>query len=161
MKNLTGKTALITGGASGIGLAIGRRLAESGMKIALADIETPILEEAVSELKELNYEAIGIQCDVSDLDSMKGMKSQIAETFGNPELICLNAGVGFGASISEATIGDWEWVIGVNLWGIINGLNIFLPRRGTFSRCCVIHYSHNGKSVTCFQVIFKSISSPQ
>jgi len=127
MKNLTGKTALITGGASGIGLAIGRRLAESGMKIALADIETPILEEAVSELKELNYEAIGIQCDVSDLDSMKGMKSQIAETFGNPELICLNAGVGFGASISEATIGDWEWVIGVNLWGIINGLNIFLP----------------------------------
>ena len=74
MKNLTGKTALITGGASGIGLAIGRRLAESGMKIALADIETPILEEAVSELKELNYEAIGIQCDVSDLDSMKGMK---------------------------------------------------------------------------------------
>ena len=81
----------------------------------------------MSELKELNYEAIGIQCDVSDLDSMKGMKSQIAETFGNPELICLNAGVGFGASISEATIGDWEWVIGVNLWGIINGLNIFLP----------------------------------
>ena len=127
MKNLTGKTALITGGASGIGLAIGRRLAESGMKIALADIETPILEEAVSELKELNYEAIGIQCDVSDLDSMKGMKSQIAETFGNPELICLNACVGFGASISEATIGDWEWVIGVNLWGIINGLNLFLP----------------------------------
>ena len=127
MENLVGKTALITGGASGIGLSVGKRLAESGMKVALVDIEIPTLEKAVSELEGLGLEVMGVHCDVSDLSSVEEMKNKVEETFGSPGVVCLNAGVGFGASISEATIGDWEWVIGVNLWGIINGLNSFLP----------------------------------
>jgi NAD(P)-dependent dehydrogenase (short-subunit alcohol dehydrogenase family) len=127
MKELNGETALITGGASGIGLSTGKRLAEAGMKVVLADIEIPVLEEAVAELKELGFEAMGVYCDVSDLASVEEMKNQIEETFSNPKIVCLNAGVGFGSSLSEATIRDWEWVVGVNLWGIINGLHTFLP----------------------------------
>lgn len=127
MKELNGETALITGGASGIGLSTGKRLAEAGMKVVLADIEVPVLEEAVAELKELGFEAMGVYCDVSDLASVEEMKNQIEETFSNPRVVCLNAGVGFGSPLSEATISDWEWVVGVNLWGIINGLHTFLP----------------------------------
>ncbi|MBH02417.1 MAG: hypothetical protein CL469_07125 [Acidimicrobiaceae bacterium] len=127
MKELNGETALITGGASGIGLSIGKRLAEAGMKVVLADIEVPVLEEAVAELKGLGFEAMGVYCDVSDMGSVEEMKNQVEETFGNPKVVCLNAGVGFGSPLSEATISDWEWVVGVNLWGIINGLHAFLP----------------------------------
>lgn len=127
MKELNGETALITGGASGIGLSTGKRLAEAGMKVVLADIEVPVLEEAVAELKGLGFEAMGVYCDVSDLASVEEMKNQIEETFSNPKIVCLNAGVGFGSPLSEATISDWEWVVGVNLWGIINGLHTFLP----------------------------------
>jgi NAD(P)-dependent dehydrogenase (short-subunit alcohol dehydrogenase family) len=127
MKELNGETALITGGASGIGLSIGKRLAEAGMKVVLADIEVPVLEEAVAELKGLDLEAMGVYCDVSDMSSVEEMKTQVEETFGNPKVVCLNAGVGFGSPLSEATISDWEWVVGVNLWGIINGLHTFLP----------------------------------
>ena len=127
MKELNGETALITGGASGIGLSIGKRLAEAGMKVVLADIEIPVLEEAVAELKELGFEAMGVYCDVSDMASVEEMKNQVEETFSNPKVVCLNAGVGFGSPLSEATISDWEWVVGVNLWGIINGLHTFLP----------------------------------
>ena len=127
MKELNGETALITGGASGIGLSTGKRLAGAGMKVVLADIEIPVLEEAVAELKELGFEAMGVYCDVSDLASVEEMKNQIEETFSNPKVVCLNAGVGFGSPLSEATISDWEWVVGVNLWGIINGLHTFLP----------------------------------
>ena len=127
MKELNGETALITGGASGIGLSTGKRLAEAGMKVVLADIEIPVLEEAVAELKGLGFEAMGVYCDVSDLASVEEMKNQIEETFSNPKIVCLNAGVGFGSPLSEATISDWEWVVGVNLWGIINGLHTFLP----------------------------------
>jgi len=127
MKKVNDETALITGGASGIGLSIGKRLAEAGMNVVLADIEVPVLEEAVTELKGLGYQAMGIHCDVSDLNSVTDMKNQIEEVFGSPKVVCLNAGVGFGSPISEATISDWEWVVGVNLWGVINGLNTFLP----------------------------------
>jgi len=127
MKELNEETALITGGASGIGLSIGKRLAEAGMKVVLADIEAPVLKEAVAELKGLGLEAMGVRCDVRDMGSVEEMKNQIEEEFGNPKVVCLNAGVGFGSSISEATISDWEWVIGVNLWGVINGLHAFLP----------------------------------
>ena len=127
MKELNEETALITGGASGIGLSIGKRLAEAGMKVVLADIEAPVLKEAVAELKGLVLEAMGVRCDVRDMGSVEEMKNQIEEEFGNPKVVCLNAGVGFGSSISEATISDWEWVIGVNLWGVINGLHAFLP----------------------------------
>ena len=127
MKELNGETALITGGASGIGLSIGKRLAEAEMKVVLADIEVPVLEEAVAKLKGLGFEAMGVYCDVSDMGSVEEMKNQVEETFGNPKVVCLNAGVGFGSPLSEATISDWEWVVGVNLWGIINGLHAFLP----------------------------------
>ena len=127
MKELNEETALITGGASGIGLSIGKRLAETGMKVVLADIEVPVLEEAVAELKGLGLEVMGVHCDVRDMGSVEEMKNQIEETFGNPKVVCLNAGIGFGSPISEATISDWEWVIGVNLWGVINGLHTFLP----------------------------------
>ena len=127
MKEVNKEIALVTGGASGIGLSMGKRLAEAGMSVVLADIEVPILEEAVEELKGLGHKAMGVHCDVSDINSIEEMKTRIEEEFGPPKVVCLNAGVGFASSISEATLSDWEWVMGVNLWGVINGLHTFLP----------------------------------
>ena len=127
MNELAGKIALITGGASGIGLSVANRLAQAGMRIAISDIEKPAMDTAVNDLLKLGHDAIGIPCDVSDENSFSTMKTQLKEEFGSPTIICLNAGVGSGGPIAENTLADWKWVIGANLWGVIHGLHFFLP----------------------------------
>ena len=120
-------SVVITGGASGIGKALAFRFGKEGHDIIIGDVEEAALEIAISELRSEELLATGIVVDVSDLDSVRSFRDQIFSEFSPPYILCLNAGVGAGGSISESSVLDWEWVLGVNLWGVIYGLNTFLP----------------------------------
>ena len=120
-------SVVITGGASGIGKALAFRVGKEGHDIIIGDVEEADLEIAISELRSEEILATGIVVDVSDLDSVRSFRDQIFSEFSPPYILCLNAGVGAGGSISESSVLDWEWVLGVNLWGVIYGLNTFLP----------------------------------
>ena len=120
-------SVVITGGASGIGKALAFRFGKEGHDIIIGDVEEAALEIAISELRSEAILATGIVVDVSDLDSVRSFRDQIFSEFSPPYILCLNAGVGAGGSISESSVLDWEWVLGVNLWGGIYGLNTFLP----------------------------------
>ena len=120
-------SVVITGGASGIGKALAFRFGKEGHDIIIGDVEEAALEIAISELRSEAILATGIVVDVSDLDSVRSFRGQIFTEFSPPYILCLNAGVGAGGSISESSVLDWEWVLGVNLWGVIYGLNTFLP----------------------------------
>ncbi len=128
MDELNGRTAVITGAASGIGLALARRFGAAGMQLALADVEDGPLDDAVASLRGSGVEAAGFHCDVSDLDQVRALESSARERFGNVHLLCNNAGVGSGSLLAEPDDLDlWRWVIGVNLWGVIYGCKTFLP----------------------------------
>ena len=120
-------SVVITGGASGIGKALAFLFGKEGHDIIIGDVEEAALEIAISELRSEEILATGIVVDVSDLDSVRSFRDQIFSEFSPPYILCLNAGVGAGGSISESSVLDWEWVLGVNLWGVIYGLNTFLP----------------------------------
>jgi NAD(P)-dependent dehydrogenase (short-subunit alcohol dehydrogenase family) len=127
MRDFAGKTAFITGGASGIGLGLAQIFAEAGMKIALADIEGPVLGAAVDQLKAAGAAVIGIECDVADRQSYGRAAERAFAAFGKVHLLCNNAGVARTGAVWEIAASDWEWTIGVNLMGMINGLQIFVP----------------------------------
>jgi len=120
-------SVVVTGGASGIGKALAFHFGKEGNDIIIGDVEEAALDIAISELKSEGISATGIVVDVSDLDSVRSFRDQIFSEFSPPYILCLNAGVGAGGSISESSVLDWEWVLGVNLWGVIYGLNTFLP----------------------------------
>jgi NAD(P)-dependent dehydrogenase (short-subunit alcohol dehydrogenase family) len=122
MDDLGGKVAVVTGGASGIGKAMAARFAAEGMQVVIADVEEGPLEEAVAELGVL-----GVPCDVSDAESVHALRDAVLEAYGTVHVLCNNAGVGGGGSIASSTLADWQWVLGVNLWGVIHGLHAFLP----------------------------------
>jgi NAD(P)-dependent dehydrogenase (short-subunit alcohol dehydrogenase family) len=123
LQELAGKTAVVTGGASGIGKGIARRLKAQGMTVVIADIEQGALEGAAEELG-----AVGLVVDVSSMDSVQALADEVAARFGPVHLLCNNAGVGSVAKIADMTPADWEWILGVNLWGVIHGVRAFLPR---------------------------------
>ena len=128
MDDLAGRTAVITGGASGIGLAMARRFGDAGMRLVLADVESDPLDAAVAELSAAGHEVVGMLCDVSDLDAVRALESFAREQFGNVHVLCNNAGVGSGGLVAEPDdIELWRWVIDVNLWGVIYGCKVFLP----------------------------------
>jgi NAD(P)-dependent dehydrogenase (short-subunit alcohol dehydrogenase family) len=127
MEQLEGRCAFITGGASGIGFAMAKAFAAAGMKVAIADVEDGPLQAAVDTLKEHNADVIGIRLDVRDRAAMEAAAKQVTETFGNVHLLCNNAGVGAGGPLHETTYGDWDWTLGVNVDGVVNGLQAFLP----------------------------------
>ena len=122
MKDLGGKVAVITGGASGIGKAMARRFAADGMQVVIADIEQAPLDATAAELS-----VVGIRTDVSSADSVAALADQVIDRLGTVHLLCNNAGVGGGGVISGLTLDDWRWVINVNLWGVVHGLHYFLP----------------------------------
>ena len=126
MKEFSGRVAVITGGASGIGLAMARRFASAGMRIVLADIEEPALEAAVDDLRSAGTEVLGVPTDVADLEAVVNLRDTTLEAFGSVHVLCNNAGV-VGHSIVHSPIDVWRWVVGVNLFGVINGCNVFLP----------------------------------
>jgi NADP-dependent 3-hydroxy acid dehydrogenase YdfG len=114
MRELTGKTAFVTGGASGIGLALGRAFAEAGMKVMLADIEKDALATALESLHKFGSDVRGITCDVAAKASF--------DAFGNVHVVCNNAGVGAGGGIDNISLDDWRWVLDVNLMGVLHGI---------------------------------------
>ena len=127
MRNLAGRTAFVTGGASGIGLALGRSFAEAGMKVMLADIETDALAAAVETLRAFGPKVRGIACDVADPASVERAAEASYAAFGNVHVVCNNAGVGGGSGIDTIALDTWRWVLDVNLMGVLHGIRSFLP----------------------------------
>ncbi len=127
MKDFPGKGAFITGGASGIGLGIAHALAKRGMKIALADIEKEALERARRDLERRQAEVIALALDVSDRAAVQRAADETVKAFGKVHVLCNNAGVGRSVPLDQATGADWDWVMGVNLHGVVNGLLAFIP----------------------------------
>lgn len=124
----TGKVAFVTGGASGIGFAIARCLAQRGVKIAVADVEVETLEKAVAELLSSGAEVIGIPCDVSDRGSVVAASERAHAAFGKVHILCNNAGVAPSGELDATTPEDWEWCLGVNLMGVVHGIQVLVPR---------------------------------
>jgi NAD(P)-dependent dehydrogenase (short-subunit alcohol dehydrogenase family) len=127
MRELAGQTAFVTGGASGIGLALGRAFAQAGMKVMLADIETEALAAAVKSLHNLGPDVRGVTCDVTDPVSVERAANASYEAFGNVHVVCNNAGVGAGSGIDNISLDSWRWVLDVNLIGVLHGIRTFLP----------------------------------
>lgn len=127
MRELAGKTAFVTGGAGGIGLALGRALAQAGMKVMLADIEPDALRAATKSLQEISPDIRGTLCDVTDAASVERAAQAAFDAFGHVHVVCNNAGVAAGGGIDHISLDNWRWVIDVNLMGVLHGIKSFLP----------------------------------
>lgn len=127
MNDYKGKVAVITGGASGFGLEFARVGAARGMKLVLADVQQDALDSARAELEAAGAEVLAMRCDVRTADAVQALADATMARFGAVHLLFNNAGVGAGGLIWENTQADWEWVLGVNLWGVIHGMRIFTP----------------------------------
>jgi NAD(P)-dependent dehydrogenase (short-subunit alcohol dehydrogenase family) len=131
MQDFEGKVAVVTGAASGIGLGLAARFAQEGMKVVLADVEGPALEAAVTHLRQQEHDVLGVITDVSKPEAVEALARRAIEAYGKVHVLCNNAGVaGAGGSsgpVWDKTPNDWQWAFGVNLWGVINGINAFLP----------------------------------
>lgn len=121
------KVAIITGAASGIGLAIAKRCAKEGVKVVLADIDETSLIEAEEELKSFKADLLSVVCDVSKEKDIQLLAKKTIESFGKIDLLFNNAGVSTGGLLWENTVEDWKWVLGVNLFGVINSIKTFVP----------------------------------
>jgi NAD(P)-dependent dehydrogenase (short-subunit alcohol dehydrogenase family) len=128
MQDLNGKVAVITGAASGIGLAMAECFAREGMKVVLADIEEQALSAAVKHLREQERDVLGVVTDVSKAAAIENLAQQTLATYGKVHLVCNNAGVFLGPKpMWESTLKDWEWILGVNEWSVIHGVRTFVP----------------------------------
>jgi NADP-dependent 3-hydroxy acid dehydrogenase YdfG len=126
MKDVEGKVAFITGGASGLGLAMARSFTGAGMKVVIADVEGSALEAAKQSFSDTNSEVITIKVDVTDREAMAHARKQTLDAFGKVHVVCNNAGVALNGNIAEMGYKDWDWVMKVNLDGVINGIVTFI-----------------------------------
>jgi NAD(P)-dependent dehydrogenase (short-subunit alcohol dehydrogenase family) len=127
LQDFKGKTGVITGAGSGFGLELARLLAREGMNLVLADVQDEALNNAAEEIRALGVKVLAQKVDVSKAEQVEALGRLTAETFGAPNFVFNNAGVGFGGLIWEHSLKDWEWVIGVNLWGVAHGVRVFTP----------------------------------
>jgi len=127
MLKLAGKTAFVTGGASGIGFALGAAFAQAGMKVMLADVETEVLAEAVKSLHDFAPNVRGVPCDVADPLNVEHAAKACYQAFGNVHVVCNNAGVAAAGGIDNISLDNWRWVLDVNLMGVLHGIRTFLP----------------------------------
>jgi NAD(P)-dependent dehydrogenase (short-subunit alcohol dehydrogenase family) len=129
MQQVEGKVAVITGGGGGIGRAMGEVFGAAGMKVVLADVQPEPLEKTVAEIAAQGVDVIGVPTDVSIFDSVCALRDAAIEKYGAVHVVCNNAGIGAGAEgpIWEHELRDWEWAIGVNIWGVVHGINAFVP----------------------------------
>lgn len=129
LEELAGKTAVVTGGASGIGRAMGARFAQEGMRVVLADVVGESLDATVAELVDRGHDVTGVVADVTKYESVEALRDRAVGEYGAVHLLCNNAGVGSGAEghVWEHELNDWRWALDVNVWGVVHGLNAFLP----------------------------------
>jgi NADP-dependent 3-hydroxy acid dehydrogenase YdfG len=127
MDKLRGKTAFITGGASGIGFGMAQAFVAEGMQVVIADIEEAALARAKAELARTSNAVLALGLDVTDRDAFARAAEEVSQSFGNVHVLCNNAGVAARGFIADASYDDWDWTLGVNIGGVINGLRTFLP----------------------------------
>ena len=127
MQDLRGKTAFVTGGASGIGLAMAEAFGREGMNVMLADIEGGALSKAVDELRAKQVRAEGVVADAGNRDSIRAAALQTIAKFGKVHVVCNNAGVATGGAFGAVPEKDWDWIIDVNLKGVVYGMEVFEP----------------------------------
>ena len=127
MKEFADRVAVVTGAASGIGRALAERFAAAEMKVVLADVEAEALRAAEQDLKAQGADVLGVVTDVSKADQVENLAQRSLDAFGGVHIVCNNAGVGAGGVTWSHPLKDWEWVIGVNLWGVIHGVRTFVP----------------------------------
>ena len=143
MKHFEGKTAVVTGAASGIGFGLAQRFAEENMQVVMADLEQTALEEAVEKLEKQQHRVVGIPADVLIQESVNELYSKSRETFGNIHVLCNNAGIAASSGnkpIWEVERADWQWTLGVNFYGVLYGIQAFLPH--------MIEHGEDGHVVT-------------
>ena len=127
MKEFKGKTAFITGGASGIGLAMARAFGRAGMNVVIADIEDAPAKAAVERLASEQIKAVSIHCDVGERNNLRAAALEAVSAFGKVHVVCNNAGVGAGGEIGKVPERDWDWIVDVNLKSVVYGVETFLP----------------------------------
>jgi NAD(P)-dependent dehydrogenase (short-subunit alcohol dehydrogenase family) len=132
MEEFAGKVAVVTGAASGIGYAMAERFAREGMKVVLADVEKPALDAAVEKLRRHQHDVLGVVTDVSRAESVEELARKTLDAYGKVHVLCNNAGVSGGngghrAIIWEASLQDWQWITGVNYFGVAHGIRVFVP----------------------------------
>jgi NAD(P)-dependent dehydrogenase (short-subunit alcohol dehydrogenase family) len=127
MKEFRGKVAVITGAASGIGRGLAERCIQEGMKVVLADIDETALAQTERELKDVSADVVAVRTDVSKSGDVDALGQRTLDAFGAVHMLFNNAGVGAGTTVWESTLADWQWVMGVNLWGVIHGVRTFVP----------------------------------
>jgi NAD(P)-dependent dehydrogenase (short-subunit alcohol dehydrogenase family) len=129
VRDFEGKVAVVTGAASGMGYAFAERFAREGMKVVLADVERDALDAAVQRLRQQEHDVLGVIADVSSYEAVEALAQRAVETYGKVHVLCNNAGVGGGGGtyIWEHSLKDWQWTFGVNFWGVVYGIKVFLP----------------------------------
>src|SRR3979411_92509 len=132
MRSLEGRVAVVTGGAGGIGRAMGERFAREGMRVVLADVEHGALDEVVETLRSQSLEVTGVVTDVARYESVEALRDRTLDLYGATHVLCNNAGIGAGAEgpMWEHELNDWRWAINVNVWGVLHGINAFVPTMG-------------------------------
>ncbi len=128
MQTFTGRVAVVTGAASGIGRALAERFAAEGMKVVLADVEDEPLQATAREMTAAGATVLPVRTDVSRLADIEALAERAWSAYGAVHVVCNNAGVSAGGMVWEGTPAEWEWVVGVNLWGVIHGVRVFVPR---------------------------------
>ncbi|HZU75168.1 MAG TPA: SDR family NAD(P)-dependent oxidoreductase, partial [Dehalococcoidia bacterium] len=128
VRDFEGKVAVVTGAASGIGFGLAERFAQEGMNVVLADVEQQALDEAVQALRRQEHDVIGVLTDVRKAESVEALAQKTLDTYGKVHILCNNAGVAAGAPNTwDYTLRDWEWVMGVNFYGVVHGVHTFVP----------------------------------
>jgi NAD(P)-dependent dehydrogenase (short-subunit alcohol dehydrogenase family) len=127
MYDVNGKTAVVTGAASGMGLAMAQSFAGAGMAVVMADIEATRLQSAVDALTAAGHRAIGVPTDVSSEAQIQALAEAALDTYGAVHVVCNNAGIGIGGAVDEMSLDDWRWTIDVDLWSVVYGVRTFLP----------------------------------
>ncbi|ODS92895.1 MAG: hypothetical protein ABS45_04620 [Comamonas sp. SCN 65-56] len=127
IEEFAGRTAVLTGAGSGFGLECARIAARRGMRLVLVDVQQDALDKVAAELSDAGAEVLARRVDVADAAQMQALADAVAERFGAPHLVFNNAGVGSGGLVWENTLADWQWVLGVNLWGVVHGVRLFTP----------------------------------